>query len=230
MGRARRAEMITATTIATRAAAPTPSRSAVPIASPKAAVTVVFIIAPIPAMPPGPPMACSNAPGAARLTPAATVIAPAAATSRLPRPAGASGAVPGRARSSAILRETEANASHRLDVAGSRGIVAELAAKVGNMDVEDVVVAEEVDAPDGIDQLLAGEDHARLSNERGQEVEFECGQVDKLTRPPGGATSRIHDQVRCPQRRSLPGRRRRAGGAAAAHGRGQPARAGRTAS
>jgi hypothetical protein len=78
--------------------------------------------------------------------------------------------------------------------------IAELAPQVGNVDVEDVVVAEEVDAPDGVEQLLAGEDHARLANEGSQEVELEDGQLDRLASPGDGSTPRVDEEIAGPQR------------------------------
>jgi len=81
-----------------------------------------------------------------------------------------------------------------------RRVVAKFASKVGRMDVKNVVIAEEVHPPDRVEQLLTGEDHARIANEGGQEVELEDGQIDGLASLTDRAAPRIDEEISGPQK------------------------------
>src|SRR5262245_3910032 len=69
-----------------------------------------------------------------------------------------------------------AGAPHGLDGAG----VPELAAQLAHVDVDGAAVAEEGEAPDTLEQLLAGEHEAAVLDQRHQEVELLGRERDRL--------------------------------------------------
>src|SRR5690606_22124724 len=69
-----------------------------------------------------------------------------------------------------------ARAPDGLDRAG----VAQLAPQLAHVDVDRAGVAEEGEAPDPLEQLLAGEDQAPVLDQRDQQVELLGGQRDGL--------------------------------------------------
>ena len=62
---------------------------------------------------------------------------------------------------------------------GDARVVGELAAQVGDVDVDEVVVAEPVRAPHALEQLRAAERDARLGGERVEQVELDPGQLER---------------------------------------------------
>jgi len=70
--------------------------------------------------------------------------------------------------------------SNGLDEPGGRRVVSELAADVGHVDVNEVVVGDEPDSPHLVQEPRPRYNDARLTCEHGEEVELECGQLDCL--------------------------------------------------
>src|SRR5690606_13309211 len=70
------------------------------------------------------------------------------------------------------------NSSDRAYETASGGIVAQLAAKVTDVDVYQVVITHPVRAPHGGHQLGSAEDDPRVAGERGEDVELGAGQRD----------------------------------------------------
>ena len=107
------------------------------------------------------------------------------------------------------VAQAVADAADGAHVAGLGRVVAELAAQVPDVDVDEVLVAVPVGAPHLGEELATGERRPRPVGHRGEEVELGAGQVD------GGAVD--GDLAGCPRRssghpeRSTPGRRDRAG-------------------
>ena len=64
------------------------------------------------------------------------------------------------------------------EVRGAR-VVGELAAQVGDVDVDEVVVAEPVLAPHALEQLRAAERDARLGGQRVEQVELDPGELER---------------------------------------------------
>ena len=93
----------------------------------------------------------------------------------------ASGSASGGAASAARFtgrRPSDTDAAHGAHEVGRARVIGELAAQVGDVDVDEVVVAEPVLAPDALEQLRAGEGDARRGGERVQEVELDAGEVE----------------------------------------------------
>src|SRR6266545_2399301 len=74
--------------------------------------------------------------------------------------------------------EAIAGAAHRLDIVRRGRVIAELLAQVRDMHVHYVVVAEVVFSPDALQELIAGEDAARMGRKRGQQGVFEYRKRD----------------------------------------------------
>ena len=79
--------------------------------------------------------------------------------------------------------------SHGRDVAAGVGVVAEFAAQVGNVDIDEVLVPDPVGSPDDVNELATGEGHRGSSSQRdeggpvpvGSEGHLGVGQVDAMT-------------------------------------------------
>ena len=115
-----------------------------------------------------------------------------------------------------------ADAADGGDVARLGGVVVELLAEVGDVDVDDVFVADPGGVPDGVDELAAAEGDAGLGGQDVEDVELGAGERDGLVADPdlaaGGVDAQVAEHARAPPR----GRRRVGGGGAAArsgHGR-----------
>src|SRR5512142_2895398 len=76
--------------------------------------------------------------------------------------------------------ETVADASNGLNEPRGIRIVVELPAEVRDVDVDQVVVADEVGAPDIVEERLADDDDARVAREDGQDVELGRRQRSRL--------------------------------------------------
>src|SRR5690349_1932610 len=83
-----------------------------------------------------------------------------------------------RRQSRSIIAQTVADAADRADQPGRRPIV-ELVAQVADVDLDDVVVARVVVAPDPVEDRALREDAARLLDQHHQEVELARRQVDR---------------------------------------------------
>ena len=71
------------------------------------------------------------------------------------------------------------DAADRADEVRGARVIGELAAQVGDVDVDQVVVAEPVRAPHALEQLRAAERDARLGGERVEQVELDPGQLER---------------------------------------------------
>ena len=72
--------------------------------------------------------------------------------------------------------------------------LAELLAQVADVDGNDVVRVG-LPVPDGVEQLLAGEDLPRVTEEMSQKLELGRGQVQGAVGAPGGAAGRLEPDV-----------------------------------
>ena len=69
------------------------------------------------------------------------------------------------------------------------------------MDIDEVVVTAELWSPDPIEQVVSTDHDARISGERGQDIEFGRGKDNSVAPNGHGAPSGINDQVRIGRRR-----------------------------
>src|SRR5262249_38051294 len=81
-----------------------------------------------------------------------------------------------RARARSLARQHVARAAHRLDVAGLLGVVLELLAQLGHVDVDRAVERVEVLALERVVELLARQHAPRRPRQRGQELELGVGE------------------------------------------------------
>ena len=73
---------------------------------------------------------------------------------------------------------------NRLDEPRGRGIVAELAAEIRHVDVNEVVVADELRTPDPFEQRRSAHDDARITRECRQDPELGRGELDRRSIDP----------------------------------------------
>ena len=78
---------------------------------------------------------------------------------------------------------------------GPPGVVAELAAQVPYVHLEDVLVTLEVEPPGGVEELLPGEHDAWVTPERVEENELEGGQLHRGPADGDLAARRVDDEV-----------------------------------
>ena len=69
---------------------------------------------------------------------------------------------------------------HRDDVLGVRGVVLDLLAELGDVHVHGAGEGDGVVVPDGVEELLAGDDLAAVLDEVGEELELAGRDVDRL--------------------------------------------------
>src|SRR5450759_1626058 len=77
-------------------------------------------------------------------------------------------------------RHRVADAAHGANHARRARIVSELLSQLGNMDVDNVLVAEPARSPNPLEQLAAAEDEPRVFGERLEQLELEPRQLDRL--------------------------------------------------
>ena len=87
-----------------------------------------------------------------------------------------------------------AEAADGADEPGLGGVVAQLAPQVADVDVDQVLVADPLGPPDGVDELAAAERHPRSLRQRGQQVELGAGQRHRLTVDPDVPSDRVDGQ------------------------------------
>src|SRR5450755_2001836 len=91
--------------------------------------------------------------------------------------------------------ESVTDAANGADVPGSGGRLAELAAQIGHVHVDDVVVAEPVVTPDLCHQYPAPEDPTRRGRQRIEQVELDPGQLHRLSTDPDLPRMHVDHQI-----------------------------------
>lgn len=94
---------------------------------------------------------------------------------------------------SAVLQHTVSDAQFCQDIFGLGGVFLQLAADVGHVDPQDLVVAALVGAPDMLEDEVIGEYLAGMETEQLQDLELVLCEVDLLAAHEDLVAGSVHD-------------------------------------